>query len=110
MLVSTGAQAAGTTVQLTDENGNVLLSWAPDKAYECVVISTPEVQQGGTYTVTAGASSQTVAMTSAVYGAGMGMGGGMPGGGMGSMPGGGGGQGGQSGRGGQGSGSGGSRR
>ena len=92
MLVSTGTQSAGSTVELTDESGSVLLSWQPDKAYECVVISTPDVQVGGTYTVTAGSSSQTVSMTSSVYGAGMGMGGmggQMPGGQMGGqMPGG----------------------
>ena len=75
MLVSTGAQAAGSTIQLTDASGNVLLTWEADKAFECVVISTPDVQQGGTYTLTAGTSTQTVEMTSAVYGGGMGMGG-----------------------------------
>ena len=86
MLVSTGAQSAGTAVTLTDESGAELVSWTPEKAYECVVISTPDVQQGGTYTLTAGSSSQTVTMTSAVYGGGMGMGqmGGM--GGRGQMP------------------------
>ena len=44
------------------------------------------MQQGATYTVTAGTSTQTVEMTSAVYGGGMGMGqmGGM-GGQMGQM-------------------------
>ena len=87
MLVSTGSQAAGSTIQLTDESGNVLLTWQAEKAYECVVISSPDVQQGGTYTVTAGSSTQTVTMTSGIYGSGMGMGGmggmGGPGGQMG---------------------------
>ena len=75
MLVSTGAQAAGSTIQLTDASGNVLLTWEADKAFESVLVSTPDVQQGGTYTLTAGTSTQTVEMTSAVYGGGMGMGG-----------------------------------
>ena len=97
MLVSTGAQQAGSTIQLADASGNVLLTWQPEKAYECVVISTPDVQQGGAYTLTAGSGTQTIEMTSAVYGGGMGqmggmggqpgqmgqMGGGRPGGGMG---------------------------
>ena len=75
MLVSTGAQAAGSTIQLADASGNVLLTWEADKAFESVLVSTPDVQQGGTYTLTAGTSTQTVEMTSAVYGGGMGMGG-----------------------------------
>ena len=59
----------------SDASGNVLLTWEADKAFESVLVSTPDVQQGGTYTLTAGTSTQTVEMTSAVYGGGMGMGG-----------------------------------
>lgn len=100
MLVSTGSQQAGSTIQLSDASGNALLTWQADKAYECVIISSPDVQQGSTYTVSAGSSTQTVSMTSAVYGAGMGMGGmGQMGGQMqGGMPGGMGGHGGMPGR------------
>ena len=87
MLVSTGAQQAGSAIQLADASGNVLVTWQPEKAYECVVISTPDVQQGGTYTLTAGSSTQTVEMTGAVYGGGMGMGGMGQMGGMGGQPG-----------------------
>ena len=87
MLVSTGAQQAGSAIQLADASGNVLVTWQPEKAYECVVISTPDVQQGGTYTLTAGSSTQTVEMTGAVYGGGMGMGGMGQMGGMGGLPG-----------------------
>ena len=86
MLVSTGAQQAGSTIQLADASGNVLLTWQTEKAYECVVISTPDVQQGGAYTLTAGSGTQTIEMTSAVYG-GMGMGGMGQMGGMGGQPG-----------------------
>ena len=69
-------------VTLTDSSGAVLVSFTPAKRYTSVVISTPGVVEGGTYTVTAGTQSQTVTMDGLIYGAGMGFGsmGGFPGG------------------------------
>lgn len=61
-------------VTLTDSNGTVLASFAPAKRYTCVVVSAPGVAQGGTYTVTAGTQTQTVTMSSLIYGGGMGFG------------------------------------
>ena len=89
MLVSTGSQSAGSTITLTDSNGNELLSFQAAKAYDCVVISCSEIVQGATYTVSAGGSSTEVTMDSLIYGSG-GMGGGMNGnpGGMNGGPGG----------------------
>ncbi len=59
---------AGTELSLTDTNGNTLISYAPEKQFNCAVISTPEVMAGSTYTVTAGSRSYTVEMTSNIYG------------------------------------------
>lgn len=89
MLVSTGSQSAGSTITLTDSNGNELLSFQAAKAFDCVVISCSEIVQGATYTVSAGNSSTEVTMDSLIYGSG-GMGGGMNGnpGGMNGGPGG----------------------
>lgn len=89
MLVSTGSQSAGSTITLTDSNGNELLSFQAAKAFDCVVISCPGIVQGATYTVSAGGSSTEVTMDSLIYGSG-GMGGGMNGnpGGMNGGPGG----------------------
>ena len=75
----------------------MLASYTPSKAYNSVVISTEALTVGGTYTVTAGSYSETVTLTSLIYGGGMGMGGfggmggpmgGQPGGGFGGGPGG----------------------
>lgn len=79
--------SAGSTEQvtLTDSSGAVLASFAPAKRYTCVVVSAPGVAQGGTYTVTAGTQTQTVTMSSLIYGGGMGFG---SMGGMGVFPGG----------------------
>ena len=75
ILVSLGVQTAGTTLELTDSDGNVLLSYTPEKSYGSVVISLPEILQGGTYTLTAGSTSTEITMDSLIYGAGGGFGG-----------------------------------
>ena len=69
-----GIQAAGTEVSVSDSSGNVLASFAPEKQYQCALISAPGITAGGTYTVSAGESSRKVEMTSNIYGAGSGMG------------------------------------
>ena len=47
-------QSAGTLITLTDENGNVVASFAPDKEYQNVVVSSPEMTSGSTYTLYSG--------------------------------------------------------
>lgn len=74
---STGSKSA---VTLTDAQGNVLVSYTPSKTYNSVVISCPELVQGGTYTVSACGQSSSVTLSSLIYGSGMGGGGGQPGG------------------------------
>jgi hypothetical protein len=50
----TGSVAAGTEITLKDQDGNVVISYTPDKLYQSVVISTPDLTQGETYTLTCG--------------------------------------------------------
>lgn len=76
MLVEVQSQTAGTQVELRDSQGNVLVSFAPGKAYDSVVISCPQIVEGETYTVVAGSSETQVTMDTLVYGQGHGMGGG----------------------------------
>ena len=80
ILISTGAQSAGSTVQLTDSSGKTLVSWQVEKAYDSVIISCPEIVQGASYTVTAGTYTSQLTMDDLIYGAGSGMGFGMGGG------------------------------
>ena len=75
--------SAGSEISLKDSEGNVLVSYSPEKSYQCAVISAPGVASGSTYTVSAGGSDYTVEMTSNIYGSGSGMGG--FGGGMGNF-------------------------
>lgn len=47
-------QAAGTLAALVDESGKTILAFAPAKAYQSIVFSTPELEQGKTYTLISG--------------------------------------------------------
>jgi hypothetical protein len=104
-------QAAGTMVHIEAEGGEDILTFVPTRAYQSVVLSSPELENGLTYTVyTGGSSTGTVTdglcsggvytagtqvtsftISSMVTGAGV-LGGGFPGGGggRGHPPGGGG--------------------
>jgi len=47
-------QAAGTLAALTDESGKTVLAFAPAKAYQSIVFSSPLLEQGKTYTLISG--------------------------------------------------------
>ena len=76
------SEPAGTEVTVTDAEGAVLARYTPEKAYKVVVVSAPGMAAGGKYTVTCGKASESIELSSTVYGSGgmmPGMGGG-PGG------------------------------
>lgn len=81
----TETQTGGTSIQLTDDSGNELGSYTPEKDYQAVIVSSPEIQAGSTYHVVTGddTAEMEVSGIMTVYGtpAGGGMGG--RGGGMG---------------------------
>lgn len=87
-ILLTSRSTSTETIRVTDASGSVLAEFAPAKAYSCVIVSTPALRQGGTYTVTMGGESTDVTLESLIYGSG-GTGGGMggqPGGNMGTPP------------------------
>ena len=47
-------QAAGTEVSLQDSDGNVLISTVPDQSFSMIIFSSPDLNAGETYQVTAG--------------------------------------------------------
>jgi hypothetical protein len=65
--VSVGNQSAGTTVTLTDSDGKTVAEVTPELDYAVVYISTPDVDQSGTYTLTAGSYSETVTLSDGMY-------------------------------------------
>lgn len=50
-------QATGTLVHLEDSEGNTIATFAPSKDYQSVVITSPEIKNGGTYTLYSGGTS-----------------------------------------------------
>ena len=75
MMVTVNSQAAGSAVSLSDSSGNELVSWTPEKEYNSVIISCPEITTGQEYTLTTGSDTTQITMDSIVYGSGSGMGG-----------------------------------
>ena len=73
--------SGGTEVKITDSSNNVILSFTPEKDFQSVVFSCPEMTEG-TYTLTAGDVSEQITVSSIVTSNGTfgGMGGGMGGG------------------------------
>ncbi|RKN75868.1 carbohydrate-binding domain-containing protein [Paenibacillus ginsengarvi] len=49
--------AAGTLVTLTDSSGTALATFAPAKTFRSVVVSSPELKAGETYTISTGGKS-----------------------------------------------------
>lgn len=52
LMVKLGEQMKAGDVVLTDSEGNVIVSYTALKSYDCVIISTAEVESGATYTLT----------------------------------------------------------
>ena len=67
-MVNVDGQEGNTAISLLDSSSTELLSWTAEKQYSSIIISTPEIQQGETYTITAGTAEQSVTMDSLVYG------------------------------------------
>lgn len=86
MMVTFGNEMAESEIVVKDDGGNVILSYTPEKRFNNVVISHPDLEVGKTYTVTAGENAVEVTFASTVYGQGMMQGG--PGDGRGGFGGG----------------------
>ena len=55
--VKVSNQSAGTTVTLTDSKGNVVFTFTPELSFEVVILSSPDIVTGETYTITVGTVS-----------------------------------------------------
>ncbi len=76
MLVLVGAQQAGTDICIKDAAGKEIVSLTTEKKYSSVIVSSPDIKEGETYTLTAGTYSEDITMDTLLAGA-SGMGGGM---------------------------------
>ena len=62
LMVKLGEQMEAGNVVLTDSEGNVIVSYTALKTYDCVIISTAEVESGATYTLaTSGTTTEVTA-------------------------------------------------
>lgn len=60
LMVKLGEQMEAGDVVLTDSEGNVIVSYTALKSYDCVIISTAEVENGATYTLTTSGTTTEV--------------------------------------------------
>lgn len=68
MMVNVEEQEANTDIVLLNSNGDEILSWTAEKEYSSVIISSPDIKNGETYTIKAGTAEQSITMDSLVYG------------------------------------------
>ncbi len=62
LMVKLGEKMEAGDVVLTDSEGNVIVSYTALKSYDCVIISTAEVESGATYTlITSGTTTEVTA-------------------------------------------------
>ncbi len=59
--VSVGNQSAQTKITLTDKKGNTIISHSPELSFAVVILSSPEIKSGETYSLSVG--SQTADIT-----------------------------------------------
>ena len=56
ILAATGSQRAGTSVALVDADGKAVVSFTPEKSYQCALFTAPSLKSGESYTLVIGGS------------------------------------------------------
>ena len=82
ILVNFNASYSNEEITVTDSDGNTIISFTSTKSFNSVMVSSPDLKKGETYTISIGETYQTVTLDDYIYGSGSGMG---MGGGMGGM-------------------------
>ncbi len=55
--VSVGNQSAGTKIVLKDKSGNIIIEHTPELNFAVVILSSPDIKKGESYTITVGSGS-----------------------------------------------------
>ena len=55
--VSVGNQSAGTNITLKDKRGKTIITYTPELSFAIVILSSPDIVSGETYTITVGSES-----------------------------------------------------
>ena len=75
LITLSSTHKAGEQIQLKDSSGNLILSFTSTRSFASVVVSSPLMKQGGTYTLTVGSETQTFTLDQLLYGQSNGFGG-----------------------------------
>ncbi|MBP5281935.1 MAG: carbohydrate-binding domain-containing protein [Lachnospiraceae bacterium] len=75
LITTSSTHKAGEKVVLTDSDSNEILSVTATRGFNSVVVSSPLMKQGGTYTLTIGSETQTFTLEQLIYGQSQGFGG-----------------------------------
>jgi len=57
--ITVNSQEAGSEISVTDSEGNIIISHQPETTYSKILISSPKLVEGATYTIVAGTETQT---------------------------------------------------
>ena len=76
ILLSFDSQTSGSLITVKDSSGNELISVTADCSYSSVLISSPDLTTGQTYTVTCADNETDVSLSENIYGSGTEMAGG----------------------------------
>ena len=55
--VSVDNQSAGTKIVLKDKNGKTIIEHSPELNFAVVILSSPDIKKGESYTITVGSAS-----------------------------------------------------
>ncbi len=59
VIAFSSSQSAGTKIIVKDKKGNIIISHEPELEYAIVIISSPDIKSGETYTVTVGSKTSS---------------------------------------------------
>lgn len=59
VLAVKGSGAGGTTIAITDKAGKTIVSFTPETNFACIIISTPDMVSGESYTISVGGQTAT---------------------------------------------------
>lgn len=66
IVMTFASQEAGTAFKLTDNLGNTVMTYTPEKAYSAAILYSSDIESSQTYTVSAGSLSQSVTISSSI--------------------------------------------
>ena len=67
LLNNIDSQKSGTKIEVKDSTGKVIASYTPEKDYNSILVSSPQIKKGAKYTITAGSYTKQLEMTSLIY-------------------------------------------